>query len=101
MSQNIPNIFWKAKHLLIKHIAEKVTLALRRVKGTKQRITAETLLDKSLRQNVINLDEGYLIFRTIRNSPAYFENKRKEIMAMVRQLGLPSLFFSLSAADTN
>ena len=41
------NIFWKAKHLQIQKFTSKVTLALRRVVGSRhQNITAERLLDK-------------------------------------------------------
>ena len=41
------NIFWKAKHLQIQKFASRVTLALRRVVGSRhQNITAEKLLDK-------------------------------------------------------
>ena len=58
------------------------------------------LLDKQQRNNIVKLDEGYYIFCTIRNSPAYFETKKKDVMAMVHQLGIPTIFFSLSAADT-
>ena len=58
------------------------------------------LLDKQQCNNIVKLDEGYYIFRTIRNSPAYFETKKKDVMAMVRQLSIPTIFFSLSAADT-
>ena len=58
------------------------------------------LLDKEQQNNIVKLDEGYYIFHTIRNSPAYFETKKKDVMAMVGQLGIPTIFFSLSAADT-
>ena len=58
------------------------------------------LLDKQQRNNIVKLDEGYYISHTIRNSPAYFETKKKDVMAMVHQLGIPTIFFSLSAADT-
>ena len=51
------------------------------------------LLDKEQRNNIVKLDEGYYIFRTIRNSPAYFETKKKDVMAMVRQLSIPTIFF--------
>ena len=41
------NIFWKAKHLQIQKFTSRITLALRRVVGSKQQnITAERLLDK-------------------------------------------------------
>ena len=101
VSMNIPNLFWKAKHLQVQQIANKVTLALRRVVGPHiQNLDAKTLLDKASRERITRLDEGYYIFRTIRSSPAYFLAKKKELMAMVRQLGIPTIFFSLSAADT-
>ena len=58
------------------------------------------LLEKEQQNNIVKLDEGYYIFCTIKNSPAYFETKKKDVMAMVHQLGIPTIFFSLSAADT-
>ena len=50
-------------------------------------------------ESLVRLDEGYRIFKTIRNSPQYWENQKKEVFAMIRQLGLPTLFLSLSAND--
>ena len=58
------------------------------------------ILDDTERQKLINLDEGYYIFRTIRNSPAYLEKRKKDAFAMFRQLGCPSLFMSQSCAET-
>ncbi len=46
------------------------------------------------------MDDGYYIFRQVRNSPAYLDHSKKELFAMIRQLGLPTWFMSLSAADT-
>ena len=98
---NIPNIFYKAKILQIKSVIGRINLALRRVVGAKHnKLTAGDLLDADTRDNIRRLDEGYRIFRTLRNSPPYFEAKKKELNAMVRQLGYPTMFFSLSSADT-
>ena len=98
---NIPNIFYKAKILQIKSVIGRINLALRRVVGAKhQRLTAGDLLDADTRDNIRRLDEGYRIFRSLRNSPPYFEAKKKELNAMIRQLGYPTFFFSLSSADT-
>jgi len=94
------NIFWKAKHLLEQSLATKANFLLRRVIGVKK-YTAGQLQDPGIRQNIEQLNEGYMFLRTIRGSPAYFEDKKKKVMAMVRQLGVPTLFFSLSAADTS
>ena len=100
VASNIPNIFWKAKHKQVKQICDKVSLAVCRNKTKGKKITASMLLDKQQCNNIVKLDEGYYIFHTIRNSPAYFETKKKDVMAMVHQLGIPTIFSLLSAADT-
>ena len=102
VSLNIPYIFWKAKHLQIQQIANKVTLALHSVVGPKKRkVTAHSLCDKNLQEEICHLDEGYAIFCTIQNTPPYFEAKKKEVLSMVCQLGIPTIFFSMSSADTS
>ena len=58
------------------------------------------ILGDSERHKLINLDEGYYKFRTIRNSPAYLNKRKKDVFAMIRQLGFPSLFISQSCAET-
>ena len=100
VSTNIPNIFWKTKFKKINQIHQQVSFALCRTQTKGKKITAQTLLDKQQRQNIINYDDGYWIFKNIRSSPPYFEHKKKELMAMIQQLGIPTLFISLSAADT-
>ena len=100
VANNIPNLFFKAKKLQIKQVAEKGSLAMRRVQSKGNTYTAGQILDKAVQSSITNLDEGYRIFRTIRNSPPYLESCKKDIMAMIRQLGLPTWFISLSAADT-
>ena len=100
VASNIPNIFWKAKHKQTKQITDKVSLAVCRNKTKGKKITARTLLVKEQCKNIVKLDEGYYMFCTIRSSPAYFDTKKKDVMAMVRQLGMPTIFYSLSAADT-
>ncbi|KAJ8048640.1 hypothetical protein HOLleu_01031 [Holothuria leucospilota] len=44
--------------------------------------------------------EGFRVFRTLRGSPPYWENSKKELFAMIRQLGIPTWFMSFSAAET-
>ena len=83
----------------MKQICDKVSLVVHRNKTKGKKITASMLLDKQQHNNIVKLDEGYYIFHTIRNSPAYFGTKKKDVMAMVHQLGIP-IFFLLSAADT-
>ena len=99
-AQSVPNIFFKHKKLQMKQIGDKVNLAVRRCKKRGQKITAAEARDSSYVDKLVNLDEGYYIFRQLRNSPAYLETRKKDIFAMIRQLSLPTWFMSLSAADT-
>ena len=88
------------KKLQLKQINDRIGLSIRRCKSRSQNMTARQLLQPDAFQKLVNLDEGYYIFRTIRNSPAYLEKRKKDIFAMIRQLGLPTWFTSFSAADT-
>ena len=99
-AQSVPNIFFKHKKLQMKQISDKVNLAIRRCKKRGQKITAAEARDSNYLDKLVNLDEGYYIFRQLRNSPAYLEMRKKDIFAMIRQLSLPTWFMSLSAADT-
>ena len=99
-AQSVPNIFFKHKKLQMKQISDKVNIAVTRCKKRGQKITAAEARDSSYLDKLVNLDEGYYIFRQLRNSPAYLETRKKDIFAMIRQLSLPTWFMSLSAADT-
>ena len=48
---------------------------------------------------LIQLDEGLRVLRTLRSSLTYFA-KMQERLGMIRQLGNPTWFFSLSAAES-
>ena len=99
-AQSVPNIFFKHKKLQMKQISDKVNQAVRRCKGNEKKITAAEARNSEYLYKLVNLDEGYYIFRQLRNSPAYLQSRKKDIFAMIRQLSLPTWFMSLSAADT-
>ena len=96
---HVPNIFYKMKKLQTDQVCSKAHLAVRRCKTKEKGYTAGYILQDNMGESLVRLDEGYRIFRTIRNSPQYWENKKKEVFAMIRQLGIPTLFVSLSAND--
>ena len=98
VATNIPNMFFKLKKVQMKHVLDRVSLAMRRVKG--KGVRAKHILDDQSRAQLVRLDEGYYIFRNLRNLPAYLEKRKKDAFAMIRQIGFPSLFISLSAAET-
>ena len=96
----VSNIFYKVKKLQIKQVCDRVSLAVRKCKLKDCKITADYILDKSNVDKILRHDEGYRILRTLRGSPPYWEQARKDIFAMIRQLGIPTWFCSFSAAET-
>ena len=49
---------------------------------------------------LIRHDEGYKFLNALRDSPPYFEKAKKDLFAMIRQLGPATLFCSFSSAET-
>ena len=84
----------------MKSVMAKKSLLMRRCKRKGKDICARDVLDDDERAKIVRLNEGYYIFKDIRNSPAYLAKKKKEAFAMIRQLKTPALFISQSAAET-
>ena len=96
----VPNIFFKLKKLQMKQLNDRAFFAVRRCQTQANTMTAAQARDSTYIDNYLKRDEGYYLFKQIRNSPAYLETKKKDVFAMIRQLGLPTWFMSLSSADT-
>ena len=99
-AQSVPNLFFKLKKIQIKQVTDKCNLALRKCKTKGKIFTASDIKNPEHVNNLVRHNEGYFVFRQLRNSPAYLETRKKDVFAMIRQLGLPTWFMSLSAADT-
>ena len=94
----MPNIFFKLKRLQIKQIKDKVSLTRRKckAKGTAySEILTPGFVDKLTMQN-----NGYRVLRTLRGSPPYWEASKRDVFAMIHQLGIPTWFCSFSATET-
>ena len=83
VASHVPNMFFKLKRLHIKQVCDKVTLALCCYKTKGKKLKVKDILHDTERQKLVNLDEGYYIFRSIRNSPAYLEKRKKDAFAMI------------------
>ncbi|KAJ8018856.1 hypothetical protein HOLleu_42926 [Holothuria leucospilota] len=99
-AKSVLNIFYKAKKLQINQIQQKATLSLRKKKIGSKKFTAEVFKSMERVKELLCLDEGFRVLRTVRGSPPYWENTKKELFAMIRQLGIPTWFMSFSAAET-
>ena len=96
----IENIFFKTKKLQMKILLGKSQVALRKCKGNNRNLTAGHLKQEGALERLVHLDEGYKFLRALRGSPPYFERAKKDIFAMIRQLGPATLFRSFSSAET-
>ena len=96
----VENIFFKAKKLQMKSILGQAQVALRKCKGNSRTLNAGSLKQQGTLERLVCFDEGFKFLRTLRGSPPYFEKAKKNLFAMIRQLGAASLFCSFSSAET-
>jgi hypothetical protein len=77
-----------------------VALALRKCKTKGKKYKAGDLKSEDSIQRLVHLDEGFTVLRNLRGSPPYFEKCKKDLFAMIRQLGKPTWYCLFSAAET-
>ena len=81
-----------------KKISDSINIALKKVHG--QSVTASQVKSNTQDfQNLLMQDQAYLFLRQIPGSPPYWQKFMYEVVAMVKQLGIPTWFMTLSCAD--
>ena len=81
-----------------KKVSDSINIALKKVHG--QHITASQVRSNSeILQHLVSQDQAYLFLRQIPGSPPYWQKFMYEVVAMVKQLGIPTWFMTLSCAD--
>lgn len=79
-----------------------MSFCLRKTQGgeEKNKYTASDCLQKEFLKSFHTYDSGYQIFLPDRGSPAFWKRKQSELFAMIDQIGPPTLFVTLSPAET-
>ena len=81
-----------------KKISNSINIALKKIHG--QSVTASQVKSNSQAfQNLLLQDQAYLFLRQIPGSPPYWQKFMCEVVAMIKQLGIPTWFMTLSCAD--
>ena len=81
-----------------KNVSDSIIIALSKVHG--QCLTASHLRSNAQTlQNRVFQDQAYLFLRQIPGTPPYWQTFMYEVVAMVKQLGIPTWFMTLSCAD--
>ena len=61
--------------------------------------TASQVQDTAFLSQHVPNDKAYRFLKNVRGSPPYYQRTFYDLLAMIRQLGTPTWFFTLSAAD--
>lgn len=78
-------------------LQQKLNFALRLLQNKEYTYT-DVSSNERLKQ-IAGLNNGFYLFKSLRNSPMYMEARKSELYAFIRQYGIPTWFISLSAAD--
>ena len=85
-----------------KQVRDSISIALRQTRGHQQvsrNLHAGMLKNPQHLQNLFKKDRAYTFLKNIRGSPPYWQRMFYELLAMIRTLGIPTWFLTLSAAD--
>ncbi|CAG2195133.1 unnamed protein product [Mytilus edulis] len=86
----------------LEQVISKVSIALRKSSGKDtagNNITASMLTDRNQLKSLLSTDQGYKFLTPIRGTPPYWQSVLKDLLATIRQLGIPTWFATFSAAD--
>ncbi|XP_066269843.1 uncharacterized protein [Branchiostoma lanceolatum] len=85
-----------------KQVSDSIQINLRQTRG---QTFQNKIVNAGLMKNTVNVqamlrtDNAYKFMKNIRGSPAFWNSVLLDLLAMVRQLGIPTWFLTLSAAD--
>lgn len=97
-AMNTEYLFFAQFILEQKKVSDSINIALSKLHG--QSLTASVLRSNAQRlQNLVFHDQAYLFLRHVPGSPPYWQKFMYEVVAMVKQLGIPTWFMTLSCAD--
>ena len=81
-----------------KKVADSINIALKKIQG--QPITLSQIKsDANKFKSLVCQDQAYLFLRQVPGTPPYWKRFMYEVVAMVKQLGIPTWFMTLSCAD--
>ena len=94
-------LFFKLKKSEAMRIMSCANVRMRKGNAKGHTYTVKDVRTEEKRSCLIEQDLGYRDLNRIRSSDDHLETSRKDILAMLRQLGVPSLFVTFTAADTH
>ena len=96
---HITNIFFKVIKLIIHRISSLAWVGIREGKLQGKKLTAKDVCNPTNLERLIRSPLGFFSLRSIHTSLYYLEHPRKNILAMIRQLGPPTFFVTLKSVE--
>ena len=97
-AENPSKLFYSYRKLIQLNLASSINISMRKTRKA-MKIQRHEALSPEFMQDLLFKNEAQLLFRNIRSSPSYWDARKKDINAMIRTLGSPSLFITLSPAE--
>lgn len=100
-SRNAEYIFAFQYATEIKQLRTDMQMALRRTRGSGDlgAINAGNLQSMEFRTQLLYTDNAYHFMGNVRGTPAYWQKNLYDVLAMLRSLGTPTWFLTLSPAE--
>jgi hypothetical protein len=94
-AENTEKLFYSYKKKEHELLRSAISISMKKTVG----LTTKEALNQKHMEDMFFKKEAFQIFKTIRTSPAYWDNRKRELNAMIRQLGLPTFFITFSPAE--
>ncbi|XP_073323364.1 uncharacterized protein [Pagrus major] len=100
-AQNVEYIFFAQYLSEVEQVVSNVSIALRKGKGgaRSQKVSRNVLNDEESLKKLLQFDDGFRFLKPIRGTPSFWQAAQRDLLACVRQLGVPTWFCSFSSAD--
>lgn len=94
-------LFYLDRSLMLKKMTSNINIMLRqKTKSDGGAYSVHEMLNEEIVDSHLSEDRAYRVLNGVRSSAEYWKAQKKDVMAMIRQFGIPTLFLTLSAAET-
>lgn len=90
------HLLYMAMKIMRLRVRDSLTVAFKHI-GKNTTVTRQQIQDEEYINNCIEQNLAFL--RSIPNSAWYWSNRKKDLFAMIRQLGKPTIFLTMSANE--
>jgi hypothetical protein len=98
-SYHTTNLFFKTVRIIIDKVLSRIWIRIRKGQLKGRKLLAKYVKYKPNLGKILKSDIGYIDFKNIRISPDFLQHMKKNIFAMIRQLGPPNFFVTFASAE--